>query len=451
MIKIIAPAPKIRSDFRSKKSQNSRARPTQFQGTVAQRTNWIPTCAKCGKNHPGECCDGSNGCFKCGQIGNVMRECPKNKKVMALHIHPTVNKDFINPTQISTMKGADQFGDQVLSSDSSSSYDYEVLRRARMYQEYMKVVHMPTQRGFVIPFTSWVGFATSMKEFYGQPLHYLTNVQMKKFDKMRLGADNEDVPLDTIILGDFSSIIKGGRRSILTWSLLEILFRVDTPPYALASRAVDFVGSGQIGWAIGIPEIFYVVETLPRFYPIKLALPFLLGWPMIPNEFLVFVMQVLVPATNDAMTLLAFEDAVALLACAYMIALLAFEDAMTLFAFAYRMTLSVFEDAMALLAFEDVMTRLAFEDVWPSQCLKMMVFSAFVDAMNLLAFEDALALLPFEYMMAPLAFEDAMTFLDFAYRMALLVFEYAMTLLAFAYMMALMEAMVLTHLIIRHE
>ncbi|KAH0723850.1 hypothetical protein KY290_005199 [Solanum tuberosum] len=100
------------------------------------------------------------------------------------------------------MKGAYPFGDQVSSSDSSSSYDYEdlVLRRARMYQEYMKVVPMPTQRGFVIPFTSWVGFAASMKEFYGQPRHYLTNVQMKKFDHMRLGADNEDVPLDTIIV-----------------------------------------------------------------------------------------------------------------------------------------------------------------------------------------------------------------------------------------------------------
>ncbi|KAK6777784.1 hypothetical protein RDI58_024502 [Solanum bulbocastanum] len=74
-----------------------------------------------------------------------------------------------------------------------------ILRRARMYQEYMMVVPMPTQRGFVIHFISWVGFAASMKEFYGQPLHYLTNVQMKKFDQMRLCFDNEDVPLDTII------------------------------------------------------------------------------------------------------------------------------------------------------------------------------------------------------------------------------------------------------------
>ncbi|KAG5580620.1 hypothetical protein H5410_051247 [Solanum commersonii] len=68
-----------------------------------------------------------------------------------------------------------------------------------MYQEYMKVVPIPTERVFVIPFTLWVGLAATMKELYGHPLHCLTNVQMKKFDQMRLGADNEDVQLDTII------------------------------------------------------------------------------------------------------------------------------------------------------------------------------------------------------------------------------------------------------------
>ncbi|WMV50629.1 hypothetical protein MTR67_044014 [Solanum verrucosum] len=41
-----APAPKIRGDLRSQKSKNSRARTTQSQGNVAQRTNWTPTCAK---------------------------------------------------------------------------------------------------------------------------------------------------------------------------------------------------------------------------------------------------------------------------------------------------------------------------------------------------------------------------------------------------------------------
>ncbi|WMV50606.1 hypothetical protein MTR67_043991 [Solanum verrucosum] len=99
------------------------------------------------------------------------------------------------------MKGAELFGDQVSSGDSSSSNDSEdsILRRARMYQEYMKVVPIPIERGFIIPFTSWVGLAATMKELYGPPLHYLTNVQIRKFDQMRLGVDNEDVRLDTII------------------------------------------------------------------------------------------------------------------------------------------------------------------------------------------------------------------------------------------------------------
>lgn len=39
-----------------------------------------PACTKCGRNHSGTCREGSTGCFKCGQNGHFMRECPKNKK-----------------------------------------------------------------------------------------------------------------------------------------------------------------------------------------------------------------------------------------------------------------------------------------------------------------------------------------------------------------------------------
>lgn len=68
-----------------------------------------------------------------------------------------------------------------------------------MYQDYMKQVPIPTHRGSVIPFTSWTGLSKSIKQLYGQPLHYLTNILLNQWDKMRIGCEDEDVPLDTLI------------------------------------------------------------------------------------------------------------------------------------------------------------------------------------------------------------------------------------------------------------
>ncbi|KAG5610330.1 hypothetical protein H5410_021611 [Solanum commersonii] len=47
---------------------------------MAQRGNWAPACGKFGRNHPRTYRDGSTGCFKCGQEGHFMKECPKNRQ-----------------------------------------------------------------------------------------------------------------------------------------------------------------------------------------------------------------------------------------------------------------------------------------------------------------------------------------------------------------------------------
>jgi len=62
-----APAPKKRGEFRNQNSQNFRARPTQFQGSVVQGGNGTHACVMCGRNHSRVCRDGSTGCFMCGQ------------------------------------------------------------------------------------------------------------------------------------------------------------------------------------------------------------------------------------------------------------------------------------------------------------------------------------------------------------------------------------------------
>ncbi|KAF5752253.1 hypothetical protein HS088_TW01G00161 [Tripterygium wilfordii] len=74
-----------------------------------------------------------------------------------------------------------------------------LIKRAKMYQEYMKQLPIPMQRGSVIPFSSWVGLGKSIKQIYGQPLHYLTNILLKQWDQLRSGAEDEHKPLDIVI------------------------------------------------------------------------------------------------------------------------------------------------------------------------------------------------------------------------------------------------------------
>lgn len=74
-----------------------------------------------------------------------------------------------------------------------------LLCKAQLYQAYMKGIPVPTNRGSVIPFKSWTGLGMSIKELYKQPFHYLTNLHLSQLDRMRVGAEDEDTPLDFII------------------------------------------------------------------------------------------------------------------------------------------------------------------------------------------------------------------------------------------------------------
>ncbi|CAN4091289.1 unnamed protein product [Withania somnifera] len=57
-------------------------------------------------------------------------------------------------------------------------------RRAKMYQEYMQMVPIPTATCSLIPCSSWTGLAASIKA---------------SWDQMRIGADNEGDSLDMLI------------------------------------------------------------------------------------------------------------------------------------------------------------------------------------------------------------------------------------------------------------
>ncbi|KAJ1686989.1 hypothetical protein LUZ63_018379 [Rhynchospora breviuscula] len=63
-----------------------------------------------------------------------------------------------------------------------------LVRKAEMYQENMKHIPIPAARGSQVPFTSWQGLADSLKALYHQPLHYLTNLQLRQWDCLRLGS-----------------------------------------------------------------------------------------------------------------------------------------------------------------------------------------------------------------------------------------------------------------------
>jgi len=95
-----------------------------------------------------------------------------------------------------------------------------------MYQHYMKHIPVPAYRDSVIPFSSWLGLGRSLKQLYEQPLHYLTNVLLKRWDQQRIGSDDEHRRLD--------AIIHPVRAETLIWATEEV-HRLTTSGQHLAS------------------------------------------------------------------------------------------------------------------------------------------------------------------------------------------------------------------------
>ncbi|XP_066371348.1 protein RDM1-like isoform X2 [Miscanthus floridulus] len=112
------------------------------------------------------------------------------------------------------------------SSNASSVAEGALIRRAEMYQQYMKHIPVPAYCDSVITFTSWLGLAGSLKQLYEQPLHYLTNVLLKKWDQQRIGSDDEHRRLD--------AIIHPVRAETLIWTTEEV-HRLTTSGQHLAS------------------------------------------------------------------------------------------------------------------------------------------------------------------------------------------------------------------------
>ncbi|WP_353839293.1 hypothetical protein, partial [Acinetobacter baumannii] len=81
----------IREQPRFKKGQQSygnsnpqrgatptRGRPEPKKGNGGEMQRPKKTCTKCGRDHSGECRQGTNACFGCGKSGHMVRDCPQN-------------------------------------------------------------------------------------------------------------------------------------------------------------------------------------------------------------------------------------------------------------------------------------------------------------------------------------------------------------------------------------
>lgn len=96
---------------------------------------------------------------------------------------------------------------------------------AKEYQKCMKIKPVPKARLEYAVVVNWQGLAKTLKNLYGQPIHYLTYKLCKEWDGSRFGSEDEEKPLDAII--DWSS------AEATIWKVEEV-HRLCTSPIHLA-------------------------------------------------------------------------------------------------------------------------------------------------------------------------------------------------------------------------
>uniref|UniRef100_M1DXJ8 Gag-pol polyprotein n=1 Tax=Solanum tuberosum TaxID=4113 RepID=M1DXJ8_SOLTU len=70
---------KHRQIAKFRQDQNNSGASSKSQRSVSGNRTY-PTCPNCGKNQPGECLAGKEGCFRCGQSGHRVKNCPSARK-----------------------------------------------------------------------------------------------------------------------------------------------------------------------------------------------------------------------------------------------------------------------------------------------------------------------------------------------------------------------------------